>query len=62
MTVEELIDIMFQDLELPELQTKILREIESERAFRRLGYQKKGIRARLDKRRTVKNRIKRNWQ
>ena len=59
MTVEELIGIMFEDLELPELQTKALKEIVSERTNKRHGYKKQGIRARLDKRRTAKNRIKR---
>jgi sporulation protein YhbH len=58
-TLEELIDIMFEDLELPELQRKALKRIESDDSFKRNGVRKEGIRARLDKRRTARNRIKR---
>lgn len=58
-TLEELIDIMFEDLELPDLQRKKLREIESNRASKRKGYRREGIRARLDKRKTARNRIRR---
>ncbi|MBI2351542.1 MAG: DUF444 family protein, partial [Deltaproteobacteria bacterium] len=47
--LEELIDIMFEDLELPYLERKNLRKIEIERLYRRKGYRKKGIRIRLDK-------------
>lgn len=59
MSVEELIEIMFEDLELPDLQRKALKEVETKQAQRRLGYKKEGIRAHLDKRGTVRNRIKR---
>ncbi len=58
-TLDELIGIMFEDLELPELQRKALRQIESERVTKRKGYRREGIRARLDKRRTAKSRIRR---
>lgn len=58
-TVEELIDIMFEDLELPYLERKHLREVDIEQQYRRKGFRKKGIRARLDKRRTARSRIKR---
>jgi sporulation protein YhbH len=58
-TLDELIQIMFDDLQLPDLQRKALKRIESDDAFRRHGVRKEGIRARLDKRRTAKNRIKR---
>lgn len=58
-TLEELIDIMFEDLELPYLERKHLREIETEELYRRKGYRKKGIRVRLDKRRTARSRVKR---
>lgn len=57
--LEELIEIMFEDLELPYLERKNLREIEIERQYRRKGYRKKGIRVRLDKRRTARSRVKR---
>lgn len=58
-TLEELVDIMFEDLELPDLQRKALRQIESTRTTKRKGYRREGIRARLDKRKTSKNRIRR---
>ena len=57
--LEEIIEIMFEDLELPYLERKGLREIEIERQYRRKGYRKKGIRVRLDKRRTARSRVKR---
>jgi len=58
-TLEELIDIMFEDLELPDLERKALRQLESIRFGRRKGYRQVGIRVRLDKRRTVRERAKR---
>ena len=58
-TLEELIDIMFEDLELPEMQRKTLREVLAERTVRRKGYRKKGIRVHLDKKRTAISRIRR---
>jgi len=58
-TLDELIDIMFEDLELPDLERKKLREIEAERRSRRKGYRSVGIRVRLDKRRTVKEKLRR---
>ncbi len=58
-TLEELIEIMFEDLELPNLERRALREIESDYSSRRKGYRKVGIRIRLDKRRTAKQRVMR---
>src|SRR5207245_5038298 len=58
-TLEELIDIMFDDLELPDLERKALRQIEAYRLAKRKGYRAVGIRVRLDKRRTVRERVKR---
>ena len=58
-TLEELIEIMFEDLELPDMERKILREVMSDRISKRKGFRKAGIRIRLDKKRTVKSRIKR---
>lgn len=58
-TLEELLAIMFDDLELPELERKSLRQIVSEQTSRRKGRRKVGIRPRLDKKATAKNRIKR---
>ena len=39
-TLEELLDIMFEDLELPELQRKALKQVETENANRRKGYRR----------------------
>jgi hypothetical protein len=58
-SLDELIDLMFEDLELPDLERKRLRQIEVERLFRQKGYRRKGIRVRLDKRRTARSRLKR---
>jgi sporulation protein YhbH len=58
-TLDELIDIMFEDLNLPDLERKKMREIEAERQSRRKGYRSVGIRIRLDKRRTVKEKLRR---
>ncbi len=58
-TLEELIEIMFEDLELPNLERRALREIISDYSSRRKGYRKVGIRVRLDKRRTAKQRVMR---
>ncbi|HQH27800.1 MAG TPA: DUF444 family protein, partial [Oligoflexia bacterium] len=58
-TLDELIEIMFEDLELPDLERKALKQVETEKATKRKGFRKEGIRARMDKRRTARNRIKR---
>jgi len=58
-TLEELIDIMFEDLELPDLERKALRQIEAFRMSKRKGYRSVGIRVRLDKRRTARERARR---
>jgi sporulation protein YhbH len=58
-TLEELIDIMFEDLELPDLERKALRQIPSQRTAKRKGYRQVGIRVRLDKRRTARERARR---
>jgi len=58
-TLEELIDIMFEDLELPDLERKKLRAIEAERLSRRKGYRSVGVRVRLDKRRTARAKVRR---
>ncbi len=50
---------MFEDLELPDLERKALRQIEAYRLAKRKGYRAVGIRVRLDKRRTVRERVKR---
>jgi len=58
-SLEELIDIMFEDLELPNLERRALREIPSDRSTKRKGYRHVGIRVRLDKRRTARQRVMR---
>lgn len=58
-TLEELIAIMFDDLELPELEKKALKKVISDDARKRKGKRHAGIRPRLDKKATAKNRIKR---
>jgi len=58
-TLEELVEIMFEDLELPDMERKILREVMSERIAKRKGYRKAGVRVHLDRRRTAKARIRR---
>jgi hypothetical protein len=58
-TLEELVDIMFEDLELPDLERRALRQIPAERTAKRKGYRQVGIRVRLDKRRTARERVKR---
>lgn len=58
-TLEELIALMFDDLELPELEKKSLKEIITRDAMRRKGRRHVGIRPRLDKKSTSKNRVKR---
>jgi sporulation protein YhbH len=58
-TIEELVNYLFDDLDLPDLDRRRLSETESEKSFRRLGYQRKGIPMRLAKRKTVIEKIKR---
>jgi sporulation protein YhbH len=58
-TLDELIEIMFEDLELPNLERRALREIPTDRFARRKGYRHVGIRVRLDKRRTARQRVMR---
>ncbi|MGR6034818.1 MAG: YeaH/YhbH family protein [Candidatus Nitrosoglobus sp.] len=58
-TLEELIEIMFEDLELPDMEHRRFREVWSERASKRRGFRRVGVRAHMDKRRTAKARIRR---
>ncbi len=58
-TLDELIEIMFEDLELPNLERRALREIPTDRFAKRKGYRHVGIRVRLDKRRTARQRVMR---
>lgn len=58
-TLEELINLMFDDLDLPDLQKKSLRQVMSEEARKRKGKRRQGIRPRLNKKQTARNRIRR---
>src|SRR4029453_2816603 len=58
-SLDELIELMFEDLELPDIERKRLRQIEVERQYRQKGIRRKGIRVRLDKKRTARSRVKR---
>ncbi|MFQ6021703.1 MAG: YeaH/YhbH family protein [Acidiferrobacterales bacterium] len=58
-TLEELIDIMFEDLQLPDMERKKLREVLAERTSKRKGYRKVGVRVHMDKRRTAIARVRR---
>jgi len=57
-TLEELSHYLFDSLNLPELEKKKFKNIVGEK-FKRSGYRKKGIRPRLSKKETLKNKIKR---
>lgn len=58
-TLEELVDIMFEDLDLPHMERKALRELEVESTRRRKGFRRVGVHAHLDKRRTAMARVRR---
>ena len=57
-TLEELAKYLFDDLELPDLKKKSDASIMSEK-IKRKGYRPKGIRPRLSKKETIKNKIRR---
>jgi len=57
-SLEELAHYLFDSLNLPDLEKKKLREMISEKTKRK-GYRSKGIRPRLDKKESLKNKIKR---
>ncbi len=58
-TIDELVDLLFEDLQLPDMERKRLREIEVDHGTKRLGYRRSGIRVHLDKKRTLKSKIRR---
>lgn len=58
-TIEELINYLFDDLNLPYLDRKKFNEIESEKNFKKVGYKRKGIPAHLAKKRSVVEKLKR---
>ena len=57
-TLEELAYYLFKDLELPDMEQKQMKEILSEK-IKRKGYRSEGIRPRLSKKETAKQRIRR---
>ena len=58
-TIEELVGIMMEDLELPDMERRRFAQVESLRKRKVKGTRRKGVRARLDKRKTALSRIKR---
>ncbi|HIL26460.1 MAG TPA: DUF444 family protein [Nitrospinaceae bacterium] len=57
-TLDELSDYLFHDLELPDLIKKSIKKLESKK-IKRKGYRDAGIRPRLDKKETVKRMLRR---
>jgi len=57
--LDELIDILFEDLELPDMERKKLNSTLTERLSKRKGYRRTGPRVHLDRKRTAKARIRR---
>ena len=60
-SLDELAKYLFDDLNLPDLEKKANNTITAEK-IKRKGYRTKGIRARLSKKETLKNKIKRQKQ
>ncbi|SHE68702.1 hypothetical protein SAMN02746091_00904 [Caloramator proteoclasticus DSM 10124] len=58
-TIDDILDYLFEDLELPDMDRKKTSEILVESSKKRDGYQKYGIRPRLAKKKTVMEKIKR---
>jgi sporulation protein YhbH len=58
-TLEELVDLLFEDLKLPDMERKKFHILQSERRIKNKGYRHKGIRPHLSKKRTVINKLKR---
>ena len=58
-TLDELTDLLFEEMELPNLQRKNMKQIESLARRKKDGFRHQGIEVRLDKKRTAKERIKR---
>jgi uncharacterized sporulation protein YeaH/YhbH (DUF444 family) len=57
-SLEELAEYLFNDLELPDLEKKQFRFV-SQETIKRKGYRFKGIRPRLSKKETLKRKIRR---
>jgi uncharacterized protein len=59
LTIEDIVNYLFEDLNLPYLDKKKLSDILSEHSRKKSGYQRKGIPPRFAKKRTVVEKIKR---
>ncbi len=57
-TLEELAEYLFQDLELPDLERKKFKFIQHKK-LKRSGFRKQGMRSRLSKKETIKRKIRR---
>tara|TARA_R110000751_G_scaffold51081_2_gene112313 strand:+ start:82 stop:1290 length:1209 start_codon:yes stop_codon:yes gene_type:complete len=57
-TLDELAEYLFQDLQLPDLQRKKFKFIQ-EKKLKRSGFRKRGMRSRLSKKETIKRKIRR---
>lgn len=58
-TVEELTNYLFEDLQLPDLERKKFAQIEVNYKFKRSGFQRKGITPRLNKKKSMIEKLKR---
>jgi sporulation protein YhbH len=58
-SIDDVLNYLMEDLELPELDKKKFSEILSENATKKSGYQRHGINPRMAKKRTVMEKIKR---
>jgi len=58
-TIEELVNYLFEGMNLPDIDQRKMADIEQLKLGKKLGYQKKGIPPRLAKRRSVVEKIKR---
>lgn len=58
-SLDELIELLFEDLHLPDLEKKKLHQIEQERLLKRKGYRLQGIRVQLSKKKTVTEKLRR---
>lgn len=58
-TLDELVNYLFEDLELPFMERKKFSFIQSEKSSKRWGIQRRGIPSRLNRKRSMRERIKR---
>lgn len=58
-TMDEIVQYLFEELNLPDMDRKKYGLVETDRQFKYLGYQRKGIPPRLAKKRTVIEKLKR---